>query len=200
MKLTIITPTILRTTLANCIDSVAMQTFRDYEHLIIVDRPDIVPPDSPTLMGPNIRWVMLGRSYGFFGNVPRRIGAQAALGEYITYLDDDDIYIEETAVAVAMKRLQETGALWGTTQMIVEYNKRPVVFSGLEAKVGSTGTNQIWHRRVMPDGLQPAFPESKEYTADGVFAAELARQYGPPTALSDHPVVSVRGVGGGRWF
>ena len=201
MKLSIITPTILRTTLTKCIESVAMQSYQDYEHILVVDRPDTVIPENPEWMSPRIRWVMCGRHHNNYGNTPRRLGVQAALGEYITYLDDDDLYLMDSSIGGAMRSLEKQGwPVWGCVQMVVNYDKRPAVFTGMPPVRGKVGSCMIWHRRVMLDGAMPMFPDSKEYTADGIFAEELAAKYGNPAILSDEPVVCVSGVGGGKWF
>lgn len=73
--------------LREAVDSVLSQTFEDWELLVVDDNgeiPAVVPDD------PRIRLIRNERNLGPAGT--RNRGLQAATGEYIAVLDDDDLY------------------------------------------------------------------------------------------------------------
>jgi glycosyltransferase involved in cell wall biosynthesis len=93
MKLSIITPTIARPSLARCRESVQSQTFTDWEHIVVVDSP---------------------RSNNF-GNTPRHNGWREATGDWVFYLDDDNYLAHPNAlrdVAEALEGIQEQWAIF----------------------------------------------------------------------------------------
>ena len=79
--------------LARAVDSVLNQTYRDFE-LIVVD--DASSDDTPEIMKRydargDVTSIRISESRG--ANHARNQGANAASGEYLAYLDDDDLWL-----------------------------------------------------------------------------------------------------------
>jgi glycosyltransferase involved in cell wall biosynthesis len=97
----VITPTWRRPNLLvnRCIPSVAAQTYRPIEHLIVIDGRDLALHDRLRGLGYGLhsgdhrRAIELGQNWGGVGHAARAVGAWLAAGEWICYLDDDNTYL-----------------------------------------------------------------------------------------------------------
>jgi glycosyltransferase involved in cell wall biosynthesis len=91
MKVSILTPINLDKSVLHtrCIESIANQTSKDFEWVLIFDGRTIIPEsDLAILDRVNAKWAMTGGNYG--PSVARNIGFQISDGDIITYLDSDD--------------------------------------------------------------------------------------------------------------
>lgn len=86
--------------LSRAIDSVLKQTYQNLEIIVINDNDLNSEHYQPTIMimkryenNPKVKFVSDGRNVG--GSLARNKGIDASLGEYITFLDDDDYYYAE---------------------------------------------------------------------------------------------------------
>lgn len=98
--ITVITPTYNRAEyLGNAIDSVLSQTYKDFELIIIDDNQFDSEARKKTedvlckYLDPRIKYLKNPRNLG--GAAARNRGVDMAKGEYIAFLDDDDIYLPE---------------------------------------------------------------------------------------------------------
>ena len=73
-----------------CLQSVKQQTFKDYELLVVCD----ACTDNTSQVAINYADRVLVRNYGMDG-LARNAGIDAAEGEWILFLDDDDWWIHE---------------------------------------------------------------------------------------------------------
>ncbi|MBQ0016868.1 MAG: glycosyltransferase family 2 protein [Bacteroidales bacterium] len=98
--ITVITPTYKRYQyLKNAIESVLAQTYTDFEYIIVDDNPvgtkdrtltkDVIKSFSDS----RIRYVQNQENLGGAGS--RNVAIAMAKGEYIAFLDDDDIYLPD---------------------------------------------------------------------------------------------------------
>ncbi|MFW5983229.1 MAG: glycosyltransferase family 2 protein [bacterium] len=90
--------------LREAVDSVLAQTFEDFELLVVDDHSDT--PAEETLSDyndPRIKTLYNNRSRG--GNGARNTGIFAARGEWIAFLDDDDVWLPEKLEKVHDKAL-----------------------------------------------------------------------------------------------
>ena len=98
--ITVITPTYNRAEyLGNAIDSVLAQTYTDFELIVVDDNK----PDSEARRAteevmkkyhdPRIRYLQNPKNVG--GAESRNVGIYDAKGEYIAFLDDDDMYLPD---------------------------------------------------------------------------------------------------------
>src|ERR1041385_6622559 len=93
MLLTIVTPTILRRSLAETCRSIDEQSFTEWEHLVVVDRPNEDLSILDTIKHPNRRIIMCPRAHMNSGNSCRHHAYQLAMGDYVCQMDDDDHYL-----------------------------------------------------------------------------------------------------------
>ena len=98
--ITVITPTYNRAQyLANAIDSVLAQTYTDWELLVIDDNKtesDARKATSEVMSrysDPRIRYIQNENNIG--GAAARNVGILKANGDYIAFLDDDDMYLPD---------------------------------------------------------------------------------------------------------
>lgn len=149
----VITPTWQRhdLLLSRCIPSVAAQTYPNVEHIVVSDGPDEALaaamaglPDVTFLQlpvhDPEARW----------GHWARLAGIEAARGQFIAYLDDDNAYRDRHLLTV-MDLLVASGAAFGYSRMQVRGSwgdPRRVV--GTDPPVyGEIDTSSIVHRREL---------------------------------------------------
>jgi glycosyltransferase involved in cell wall biosynthesis len=91
----VVIPTLRRTKLvARAINSVLAQTFTDFEIIVVIDGPD---PETAAALAPiaseNLRLIQNEASLG--PGAARNLGAEAALGSWIAFLDDDDEWLPQ---------------------------------------------------------------------------------------------------------
>jgi glycosyltransferase involved in cell wall biosynthesis len=93
-KVSVIIPTYKRTDyLKLTLENINQQTFRDFE-VIVVD--DGTPGDANLLLCngfDNVRYVKIPNSGG--PTAPRNEGLKMASGQYIAFVDDDDLWVED---------------------------------------------------------------------------------------------------------
>lgn len=169
MRFSIITPTIGRTTLKRTMDSVAAQKFSDYEHVIAFDGDMGEPPRGY----PHAIHVATGARFNDFGHSVREFAWHYASGEYILYLDDDDVHINDT-----LKRLD-------TFLLSLSYSPDFVVFPCLRfgevffrrpVGDGQTTSCQYAHRKFRQGGFPIRF-SGGPYGHDGTWIGEMAKNH-----------------------
>jgi len=94
MKLSIITPTIQRESLIRTCQSVNEQTFTDWQHIVMVDCPQMDIELLKKLTHPNRIFKLCDAPHKNFGNTCRHNAWEMATGEYILYLDDDNYLMD----------------------------------------------------------------------------------------------------------
>lgn len=87
MKLSIITPTVLRPSWLKCCESVDQQTYKDWEHIVVFDGEPFAVLGN---YHPNRQIRSTGKVYRNGGNTPRHQAWTIAEGTWIYYLDDDN--------------------------------------------------------------------------------------------------------------
>lgn len=112
--ISVIVPTYNRSAfLRNAVDSVRRQTYRRWELIVIDDgSTDDTPATLATLDDPRLRLIPLEHT----GN-PARVrnaGLAVARGEYVAFLDDDDLWLPDK-LATQLTGLARTGCRWGYT-------------------------------------------------------------------------------------
>lgn len=98
--ITVITPTYKRHEyLRNAIDSVLKQTYTEFELIVVDDNPSdsverrLTEEVMKTVVDPRIKYVQNEKNLGGAG--ARNVGIFMAKGEYIAFLDDDDVYLPD---------------------------------------------------------------------------------------------------------
>jgi len=122
-KISVITATWQRhKELSRAIESVSEQTFTDFEHIVVSDGPD--PKLEELLQNQNCKLISLGRNWRSFsgglspGASPRLVGTYIAAGEYIAYLDDDNVWLPNH-LKILLEALRSNEADWVYSKMQV---------------------------------------------------------------------------------
>lgn len=151
-KISVITATWQRhKELLRAIESVSDQTFADFEHIIVSDGPD--PKLEGLLQNQNCKYVALGRNWRSFsgglspGASPRLVGTYIAAGEYIAYLDDDNVWLPDH-LKTLLDALRSEKADWVYSKMQVlgpTGIKESVIGDGLPRQA-MVDTNMLIHK------------------------------------------------------
>ena len=108
-KVSIITTTYNRKKfLKRAIDSVLAQSFKDWEVIVVDDCSTDGTEELRNLNHPQIKYIKTKKNWGT-DNRPKNIGIRAARGEYIVFLDDDDVY-KNDGLKILYKYIKESGA------------------------------------------------------------------------------------------
>lgn len=97
MKLSVILPTLNRSTLG-----AALASCRGADEVIVVaDGPDAIGAGEVFRRSGHVgRFLALSRRYNDFGSTPRQIALGFVTGDWIAYLDDDDVFVPDWAAIV----------------------------------------------------------------------------------------------------
>jgi len=165
VKITIITPTVMRTSLWKLCNTIEEGSHKDWEHIVVVDDYHM---DIPYGLEDDRRiWLCSQHRYRAHGNPCRAMAYWYVTGDIITYADDDNYYIND-ALAVLNAGVEE--ASWGVFPMLREGNRF------LNPCVGDccTDNNQIFHKPVIK-GIEIRYIPYDIPSADGKMAEGLSR-------------------------
>jgi glycosyltransferase involved in cell wall biosynthesis len=90
-RVSVVIPTVGRETLHQAIESALSQDYPPCEVLVVFDVAD--PPASLGVADPRVRVLSTGGGRG--GNAARQVGVEAACGDAVALLDDDDYWYRE---------------------------------------------------------------------------------------------------------
>ncbi len=166
MRYTIITPTLLRPSLARLCDSIDAQTDTDWEHLVAVDT---LAHDASLLARvehPNRRIVFSAHPTGDWASAcaARRSMWPLAHGDYLLYIDDDN-YLADNEVLATLRFATKPVVLWGLLFHGVHASPLPI-------RVGRSDTNQFMVRRDVG-----RWPERSARDGDGVLIERLTGEH-----------------------
>ncbi len=111
MKFSIIIPVYkVEQYLHQCVDSVLVQTFHDYEIILVDDgSPDKCPAVCDEYAAKDNRVKVIHKTNGGLSDA-RNTGLDIAQGEYVTFLDSDDWWDDSEALAKVNSAIELTGA------------------------------------------------------------------------------------------
>lgn len=192
-RLSIITPTLCRPTLARLCESIESQTNGDWEHIVKIDVPIVFDTGARKLLDslkhPQRKFYRCGKKHADYGNTCRWNAFDEATGDYIIYLDDDDVLahdrvfemLEQVTAPWAIFPIQRCGEFW--------FHDPPGLYktgSGMFCYARSTGIRYPClehceqHVEIL-EGLKKAHPHDSMHThlyaADGLLCEELKSKY-----------------------
>ena len=94
----VITPSLQRESLVRCCESVNSQTFGEWQHVIQIDSPDLNVELVNKIDHPSREIYCCGKRHGHFGNRCRHIAWEVVVGDYIIFLDDDNVLAHPSAL------------------------------------------------------------------------------------------------------
>ena len=145
----VIIPTFERPSmLAKAVISAQAQTWTNLEIIVVGDcDPMLTLVSAP----PGLRVINLPKNHGAGGAVPRNVGIQAAQGEYIAYLDDDNEWLPEH-VASIMNEILRAHATWGFSSMSADGIDLGFIGPPRHARID---TSCVVHRKSLFDKYGP---------------------------------------------
>lgn len=189
-RFTVITPTILRPSLVDTCVSIQSQRYDGWQHIVVVDLPaDKILPEQQELIGSiqhrNRLICYCETAHRNFGNTCKNRGFQYVSGDYLLYLDDDDVYLGEVFETLNQ---QLSDQVWG----VFPIERFGVVFFNLPPRKCYTASCQFFYKPLYP------FPESNDYCADGDLV-DLLRERHPYLAIRSKPLARVARQGQGKY-
>ncbi len=105
-KVSVVIPTCNRPDLlSQAIQSVLMQTFQDFEIIVVDDGTESVAQAVESFKDSRIRYIKNIGVHG--GGAARNLGIKEAKGDFIAFLDDDDEWLPEK-LSIQMQRMVDT--------------------------------------------------------------------------------------------
>lgn len=186
MRLSIITPTIIRPSLRTACSSVSKQSFADWEHIVVLDRFLESEQDKTlieSLSHPQRMIVPCDYPRNNFGNGPRNRAWEFTSGDYLVYLDCDNRFIDHDALQRIHDCLQREPEAKVALFPILRHGQR---FFNLPPGLCQTDSANFVLRREIAQ-----WPDIREYTADGIFIERLVAEYGYISFPDCAPIITV---------
>lgn len=190
MRYSILTPTLCRPSLLKTAESILNQTNGDFEWWIAVDVPLIIHPEKRKIIeslpkDPRIKIHRCNKNHHDYGNSCRYALHDKAVGDYICYLDDDDMYADNE-VLETLNQVTYPWATFPTMRWGSFYSVDPPGFN-------KSGSGMFIHRReigrypckdhceIHQEFMKKAKKEFPHhdllYAADGLLAQYLYENY-----------------------
>lgn len=152
-NVSVVIPTIGRETLLQAVESALEQTSPPGEVLVVADLERL--PDAYAWSDSRVRILCTGGGRG--GNVARQLGVDAARGDAIAFLDDDDYWypekLERQLELLQAARARGCRAVVGAAVQEVDESGRPVaILPRRTIAEGQTVTDYLFKRREIPWG------------------------------------------------
>lgn len=164
--LSIITPTILRQTLVGACRSIDIQSFRNWEQIVMIDTDQDEPSMIESLKDPRRQFHHCPHPHHNSGNTCRHNAHSFATGDFIFYLDDDN-FLEENILDELKVVLPEVEhwALFPIQRLGSRFYTDPPRSCHIDTM------NVIVRREI------GRWPDTDAYGADGDFIEDLVRKY-----------------------
>jgi glycosyltransferase involved in cell wall biosynthesis len=187
-KFTVITPTILRPTLVDTCKSIDAQAYSRWQHIVVVDIPpsEILPDQQKLLEAvrhPNRLIRCCETSHKNFGNTCRNLAFNDVSGDYLLYLDDDDVYLGEV-FQILNGRISDE--VWG----VFPIERFGATFLNIPPRMCHTSGIQFFCKPLYP------WPDHDGYCADGDLI-EFLRSTHPYLVIESEPLARVTRQGMG---
>jgi glycosyltransferase involved in cell wall biosynthesis len=168
VKFSIITPTVERESLIQCVESVLAQSFTDWEMLIQVDAKRINEPFFERFSSTRKIWVEeCGVCHRNGGNTCRHLAWKRATGDWIFHLDDDNTFASPRTLQQIAKQLENIGDVQWTLWPIFRHG-HIFFFDPPEPCYFDTG-NAVVRREIAQ------WPDIPDYASDAVWLQELKK-------------------------
>jgi glycosyltransferase involved in cell wall biosynthesis len=166
--------------------SVLAQTHRNIEIIAVDDGSSDDLSELNDIAATDSRVRILHKTNGGPGSA-RNFGVQASTGEYVAFLDCDDVWAPEK-LAVQIRKMQETGHLFSHTSFNLVYPNRGLgkitrhtgnvsghIYPDIIAMCPIHTSTVVLHRKLLQDGF--CFSEAFRTGEDCLLWIDIARQY-----------------------
>lgn len=127
------------------IESVKNQSFKNWELIIVADGCNKTVEIVKPYLSDKIKCFKIGKQAKFAGNV-RQIGIDRAIGKYIIYLDNDDMYHRDHLKYVHNNYGHND---WVYFDDIFYNGPQNYSYKKVKLELGSAGTSSISHKRLL---------------------------------------------------
>ena len=169
MTLSVIVPTLGRETLAATLESILPQLAGGDEVLVVADGPQ--PAAAAVVRGAgsdHIRYFEHGPT-GAKGNSQRNAGIARAAGDYLLFMDDDDVYVRGALAKIRDAARADSGRSF----VFRMDNYGTILWRARRLSYGDVGTPMF----VAPN-VRGSVPEWRDSDYD--FACDFVARHGPP--------------------
>ncbi len=183
-RITILTPTLGRDlpVVERCIHSVGCQTLVSWEHIVCSDGKyePLVERLVRRIGDTRRKYTYLPEPAGHFGAGVRQALTDVAKGEYLAFVDDDNIIFPKFAekMVATLDRHPDAGfAICQVVQCIPlppELGLAPIIIDGIPPRRRNIDTLQVVVRKI---AMQQTRWRLEGYESDGYTYEELARQH-----------------------
>lgn len=157
LSISVIIPTMGRSSLYRAIDSATSQIVRPEELIVVADllKEEEFKRVSDEIMALNIDMpVILRRTMGKGVAAARNLGVEVARGEYIAFLDDDDVWLpQHLSEFVVTENLQQYSGYFSGYQLassgrVIGAQSQEITFGRLATKITRLGTSTAIIRKT----------------------------------------------------
>jgi len=187
----IITPTLQRESLLLTCESVNQQTYKDWQHIVVVDCETLDLDLIEKIKHPQRVIAQCPVPHKNGGNTCRHNGWTLAKGEYVQYLDDDNYLADEEVLEAIHNAL-----LWKGFPLVAFF---PIL------RLGSIffpdGAPRLCHvdtANLIVAKEVGQWPDIPDYTSDGIFIEHLVHAHPYASFESFNPIIVMPVISGGK--
>lgn len=188
MKFSIITPTLQRHSLVRCCESVATQTYRAWEHIIMADAHEFNYDLMKPLCRPDRMILKCDHPHANFGNTCRHNAWAHATGDYVCYLDDDNYFADANVLQDLVLALKDSPE-WALFPIL---RHGQVFYTDPPRSCHADTANVVVKREI------GRWPNGPEYTMDGIWIDALVRDHKYQAFPKFRPIVVMESSNEGR--
>lgn len=166
----IITPTLQRESLLATCESVNRQSFKGWEHIVMVDSENYDEALIASIQHPQRIIEKCGMRHSTLGNTCRHNAWKLATGDYAMYLDDDNILADDTVLEAIRLRL----LIKGVPQVAFFPIWR---LGGIFMPEGRPRSCHVDTANLVVAREIGQWPDIPEYTSDGIFVEALLEKF-----------------------
>lgn len=182
MRFTVVTPTILRPSLVKTCQSLDSQTLDSWQHIVMIDRP-MNDELIFSLAHPKRHFHLCNIAHNNGGNTCRHNALQYATGDYVYYLDDDNLLADDLVLEDVSEALRAANnppfAIFPITRLGGRFFSDP-------PRSCHTDTLNLVLRCDYAE-----WPDTTAYGSDGVLVDALMERKVPYAAFPDFRPIAV---------
>lgn len=183
MRFSIITPTLLRESLVKTCEMIDAQTYKEWQHIIMIDCEDGNEDLLKRTSHPQREFIKCPAPHANGGNSCRHNAWELARGEYIYYNDDDNTLADKNVLRDISKSLESAG---NPPWALFPINRLGWRFYSDPPRSCHVDTMNVVLRR---DYAQ--WPDTTAYGSDGVLVDSLMERQIPYAAFPEFREIGI---------
>lgn len=184
IRLSVIVPTCGRRTLARAVASALTQLSHEDEVIVVGDGPQPAAQAFCRTISPVVQYVE-GPMTRCWGNTQRQVGLRCAVGDYVAFLDDDDIFVPG-ALPVMKAAVAESPSQPVLFQFVDRHGA--VIWCDREVRQGNVSTQCV----CVPNVTEKLGTWGERYEGDYDFITSTLACYGAGSVVWRPNIVQVQ--------